>query len=172
MLTGWTQKLLGANQQAIKAYNRMTESSELQKPLSWSSSDFSIDKYNVVFLPGGHEKSVRQQIDSKVVQRQLSRFWSQTRKPSQKHVAAICHGVLALSEASQEIDGHERSLIWDVKSTALPGTMESVAYHGTRLILGDYYKTYGAGSENVETVVRKRMRDPSSQWSHSLSNTP
>ena len=120
---------------------------DYQKPLSWSEPDFTFEPFNLLFFPGGHEKGVRQMIDSAIVHKNLAAYFPQTVKPSSKGVAAICHGVLALSNASSD-DG--KSLLYDASTTTLPGTFESTAYWGTRLFLGDYYKTYGAGSENVE----------------------
>ncbi|TVY17345.1 Uncharacterized protein LARI1_G003465 [Lachnellula arida] len=124
MLKGITQKLLGASKDAINAYKQMCTTPSFQHPLSWTSMDFSLQSYNLVFLPGGHEKGVRQLIDSPCV------------------------------------------------TTALPARFEQVAFWGTRAFLGDYYKTYGAGSENVEESVRKRLDDPDKQYKNSLGMSP
>ncbi|OCL06812.1 thiJ/pfpI-family protein-like protein [Glonium stellatum] len=171
MLTGWTQKLLGANQRTLSLYNSLSSSAEFTQPLAWTSPDFSLDAYQLVFLPGGHEKGVRQVIDSISVHQQLAAYFPQTRKScgGGKAVAAICHGVLGLSEA-KGLDG--RSVLYDVRTTALPGAMEQGIFWITRGVLGDYYKTYGAGSESVEAAVRKRLRDPKKQYKNSLSASP
>ena len=129
----------------------MAKSPAFQAPRSWTDPSFSLDTYDLVFLPGGHEKGVRQLIDSPVVQQQLAVYFPKTRKPSTKTIAAVCHGVLALSEAKLP-DG--KSVMHDTTTTALPSAMEEFAFWGTRLFLGDYYKTYGKGSESVETAVR------------------
>ena len=128
----------------------MITTPEWRSPQPWSVPHFSLDSFSLVFLPGGHEKGVRQVIDSPVIQRALGDYFPQTRKPSKKSAVAICHGVMALCEG-KTADG--KSVLHDATTTALPGTMEGVAYHGTRLFLGDYYKTYGAGSETVEEYV-------------------
>jgi hypothetical protein len=47
-----------------------------------------------------------------------------------------------------------KSVIHECVTTALPARFEQVAFWGTRAFLGDYYKTYGAGSDNVEASVR------------------
>lgn len=127
---------------------------EFQQPLSWSSPEFSFEPYNLIFLPGGHEKSVRQLIDSQIIHRLLASYFPDTAKPSKKTVAAVCHGVMVLSETKRR----DKSVIHECTTTALPARFEQSAYWGTRLFLGDYYKTYGAGSDDVETSVSGRRR--------------
>lgn len=148
-----THTCKGAKAEACKAYHAMKEEEITMKPLAWTDATFSLENYDLLFFPGGHEKGVRQVIDSPVLHKLLAEYFPQTRKPSRKSVAAICHGVLALSESCYA-DG--KSLLHDVTTTTLPASFEGVAYWGTRLFLGDYYKTYGAGSETVETSVQLR----------------
>ena len=129
----------------------MSTDPAIEKPLAWTAPDFSLESYDLVFLPGGHEKGVRQVIESDIVHRHLAEYFPQTRKPSKKAVAAICHGVMVLSETLLP-DG--KSVIHDARTTALPGFMEQAAFWGTRAWLGDYYKTFGASSDTVETSVK------------------
>ena len=96
---------------------------------------------------------MRQVIDSSTVRKHVASYFPKTLKPSDKAVAAICHGVLVVSESTQE-DG--KSVLHNVETTTLLAAFEKTAYWGTRAFLGDYYKTYGAGSEDVETIVRAR----------------
>ncbi|RFU25419.1 hypothetical protein B7463_g10919, partial [Scytalidium lignicola] len=159
----------GATSEAVKIHNDMTTTPEFQSPLSWTSPTFSLAPYSLVFLPGGHEKSVRQIIDSPVLHQHLREYFPQTKKPSNKVVAAICHGVMVLSQTLDEASG--KSVLAECVTTALPARMEQFAFWGTRIVLGDYYKTYGAGSENVEDSVRKRLNDPS-QFKSSLGISP
>jgi len=128
----------------------MTKDPAAEKPLAWSDPDFSLLPFDLLYFPGGHEKSMKQIIDSKPLHEHIAEYFPQTRKPSRKTVAAICHGVQTVSAACLP-DG--RSVLHDVTTTALPGAMESSIYWLTRPFLGDYYKTYGKGSENVETIV-------------------
>lgn len=130
----------------------MATTPDYQHPISWSDKDFSLEKFDLVFLPGGHQSGVRQLIDSDVIHKQLLEYFPNTKKGkgNGKCVAAICHGVMVLSET---LDGSGKSVLKDVTTTALPGGFESVAFWGTRVFLGDYYKTYGVGSENVEDSV-------------------
>jgi ThiJ/PfpI family-like len=144
----------GATSKAVKAYDTMAATPEFQTPLSWSSPTFSLTPYNLIFLPGGHEKGVRQLIDSPIMAQHLASYFPQTIKPSNKNVAAVCHGVLALAVAKlSEGENKGKSILHECVTTALPGTFEGVAFWGTRLFLGDYYKTYGVGSDSVETAV-------------------
>ncbi|KAK5121457.1 hypothetical protein LTR85_005290 [Meristemomyces frigidus] len=166
MLSGWTQKLLGAPAPAIDAYDALTHSSEWQHPMSWMREDFSLTDFDVVFLPGGHDKGVRQILDSARVHQLLAEYFPLTKKPSKKCCAAICHGVQVLAN-STGLSG--KSVLQYVTTTALPGLMESAAYQSTRLFLGDYYKTYGAGTANVEDFVKKSLNDPSKQWRSSAN---
>lgn len=153
MLEGWTQKLLGSNKEAVQLYEAMKADLHSIKPISWSSEGFTLEPYDLVFLPGGHEKGVIQVINSPIVHRLLADYFPQTRKPSRKSCAAICHGVMCLSETT--LPGG-KSAIHDATTTALPGMMEQSIFWATRAILGDYYKTYGACSESVETSVSMR----------------
>ena len=52
-----------------------------------------------------------------------------------KTIAAICHGMLGLSEAKGP-DG--RSVLFDASTAALPGAMEQWIFWATRAVLGDY----------------------------------
>ncbi|KAK3381791.1 class I glutamine amidotransferase-like protein [Podospora didyma] len=159
MLAGITQKLLGAKKSTVELYTKMTQTHEWTLPRSWTAPAFSLAPFDLVFLPGGHDKAVRQIIDSKVMHKLLVDFFPTTRKPSRKAVGAVCHGVMVLSE-SRDANNGGRSVLSDCVTTALPARFEQVAFWGTRVFLGDYYKTYGAGSENVEPSVRKALADP------------
>ena len=155
MAEGWTQKLLGANKGAVELYHSMRKDLQSIQPLSWSTEGFTLEPYDLVFLPGGHEKGVVQVINSPIVHKLLTDYFPKTRKPSKKSCAAICHGVMCLSESTLP-DG--KCAIHDATTTALPGAMEQSIFWATRLVLGDYYKTYGAGSESVEKSVRAKHR--------------
>jgi putative intracellular protease/amidase len=129
----------------------MSATPEWLCPLSWSAPDFTLDSYNLVFLPGGHDKGVRQLLDSPIIHKHLAEYFPKTLKPSTKAVAAICHGVMVLSETK---DKEGKSVIHECVTTALPARFEQVAFWGTRVFMGDYYKTYGPCSDNVEEFVR------------------
>lgn len=134
----------------------MIGSDECKHPLSWTSPGFSLDQFNLVLLPGGHEKGVRQVIDSPEIHKLMLDYFPKTRKPSNKVVGAICHGVMVLSST---IGADGKSVIHECETTSLPGAFESGIFWATRAFLGDYYKTYGAGSENVEDSVSDSKAD-------------
>lgn len=135
-------------------YRKMALSEEMRHPLSWSAPDFTLDSFDLVLFPGGHDKGVRQIIDSPIVHRLVADYFPQTRRPSKKVIAAVCHGVMVLSESK---DAEGKSVIRDCNTTALPAKFEQAAYWSTRAVLGDYYKTYGHGSANVEESVRHNV---------------
>ena len=140
----------GATSKVVQQYNSMATSNEWKHPLAWTATDFTLDDFDLVFLPGGHDKAVSQIIDSSAVRKLLVDYYPKTRKPSHRAIGAVCHGVMVLSNAKGE-DG--RSVLYGCVTTALPARFEQLAYWGTRAFLGDYYKTYGAGSEDVEVSV-------------------
>lgn len=83
---------------------------------------------------------------------------------------------MVLSESTYDSDDvdalHKRkSVLHDVETTALPARFEQVAFQSTRLFLGDYYKTYGVGSDDVEEAVAKKL-DDRSQFKGSLGMSP
>ncbi|KIX02809.1 uncharacterized protein Z518_08752 [Rhinocladiella mackenziei CBS 650.93] len=169
MLSGWTGTLLGANKAAKKVYKSLRDiDSGFQKPLAWKDDSFRLSDYDLVFLPGGHDKGVRQVIDSPRVHELLAAYFPQTQKPSRKSIAAICHGVQILAMASTN---EGKSVLHDVQTTALPALMEQGIFYTTRLFLGDYYKTYGAGTDPVEEIVRKRLSERR-QFASSIRPTP
>lgn len=145
----------------------MQQSEEMLHPLSWSSPGFSLDSYDLVILPGGHEKSVRQVIESATVHKLMLDYFPKTKKPSRKAIAAVCHGVMVLSESK---DATGRSVIHDCITTALPSQFEKTAYWGTRAFLGDYYKTFGHGSEDVQQSVSRRPCLIGIKWSRLTGN--
>ncbi|KAG9240751.1 class I glutamine amidotransferase-like protein [Calycina marina] len=148
ILDGITQKLPGTTAQAVKAYY------------------FSLDGYNLVFLPGGHEKSVRQLIDSPIILKHLASFFPAAKKPSLTSIAAVCHGVMVLSETEV---ADCKSVIYNYDTTALPARFEQVAFWGTRLFMGDYYKTYGAGLTMWKNL---KLANPDKQYKNSLGMGP
>ncbi|RDL34779.1 Class I glutamine amidotransferase-like protein [Venustampulla echinocandica] len=169
LLEGFTQKLLGASKPTLEAYKDMCNTSEFKNPLSWSSPDFTLETYNLVYIPGGHDKGVRQLLDSAIIRTHLATYFPMTRKPSTRSVSAVCHGVQVLAEAEAS-DG--KSILHKCTTTSLPTKFEQLAYWSTKVFMGDYYKTYGSGSANVEEVVRKRLENPDKQFKSSLIPKP
>lgn len=187
MLEGITGTLVGADAQARAAYTDMsTNSTSFKEPRAWTDPSFSMDQYDLVMLPGGHEKTMRQIIESKTLHNHLAQFFPKTLRNAEgpkKTLAAICHGVqilaftpslssstqsypLALDSAHIEpqVASEYKSVIHDCRTTAFPGFMETAIYQATRLFLGDYFKTYGGGSPNVEDYVKCGLDNPEAQF--------
>jgi protease I len=152
MLTGdrlgvW-KSLLKARSDAVAAYDDMLNDASFCNPQSYSSvreTDF-----DALYLPGGHDKAVREYLESESVQALICDFFA-ARKP----IAAICHGVVA---AARSIDPNTgKSVIHDFKTTALLKSQEMAAYKLTRLWMGDYYLTYPGTT--VEDEVRAALSD-------------
>ena len=201
MLEGITGTLLGANAKAKKAYQDIISAPDssqgsIAHPYSWTSPSFSMDDYDMVFLPGGHDKGVRQLIDSEIIHQYIVKYFPKTSRDgkdkSNKVVAAICHGVqvlgftpdpssptpkFPLSDKNTIQQSSFKSIIHACTTTALPSFMESAIYQVTRFFLGDYYKTYGGCTPNVEDYVKAGLDNPSqfqtgpSLWS-GKSGTP
>lgn len=74
----------------------MSSNAEFITSLAWTASSFSLDAYQLVSLPGGHDKGVQQVIDSASILQHLVSYFPQTRKAgdADKTIAAICHSVL------------------------------------------------------------------------------
>ena len=175
MLYGVTGALLGANAEAKAAAVALQTSSESRagsfaKPLAWSREGFSLGDYDLVFLPGGHERGVRQIIGSERMHELLAEYFPLTRRAAaaaetgiqerrkKRAIAAICHGVQVLAfTPSPDVPG--KSIIHDARTTALPHWMEQGIWWLTRLWLGDYYKTFGRGSKSVQQFVEEGLDD-------------
>jgi ThiJ/PfpI family-like len=95
---------------------------------------------------------VQHVIDSASIQQHLVSYFPQTRKAggAGKTIAAICYGVLGLSEVKGP-DG--QSVLFDASTTALPGAIQQGFFWTTRAVLRGHYKTYGARNESVEAAV-------------------
>ena len=168
MLSGISGTLLGANKEAKAAYATLQSKFEGDVKIhSFVDPKFSVDGYDLVFLPGGHDKGIREIIESPRIHELLVSYFPSTQRPSKKSLAAICHGVQVLAAASLP-DG--KSVMHDAKTTALPGFMEQSIFQATRVFMGDYYKTYGASSDSVQVIVTNRLDDPS-QFKNSLNGS-
>jgi protease I len=137
MLTGESlgllKPILQAREDAVIAYRRMEKSPAFNSPLKYT--DVSADDFDGLLLPGGHDKAVKEYLESTVLQKIVVDFFREN-----KPVAAVCHGVLI---PARSIDPQtEKSVIYAYKCTGLLKRQELTAYNLTRLWLGDYYLTY------------------------------
>jgi len=137
MLTGeklgiW-KRVLSARQDAVDAYNELEKTKSFCNPLKYN--DVKEKDFDAILLPGGHDKGVKEYLESEALQKLVVDFFI-----AQKPVAAICHGVvLAARSINPET---EKSVIHNYKTTALLKSQELLAYNMTRLWLKDYYLTY------------------------------
>ena len=130
---GIWKKVLQARKDAVIAYHQMAQSNEFINPISYSAiieSDF-----DGILLPGGHDKGVKEYLESSILQQTVVHFFEK-----QKPVGAICHGVVLLARSISPITN--QSVLYNYKTTCLLKKQEMLAYNMTRLWLGDYYLTY------------------------------
>jgi len=158
MLTGdglgiW-KRVLRARHDAADAYGEMTQAASFNQPAKYS--DIIADDFDALLLPGGHDKRVRDFLESTVLQEAIAEFFT-----SGKPVAAICHGVVAAARSKDPKTG--RSVLHGYRTTSLLKSQEMLAFNMTRLWLKDYYLTYPGLT--VEDEVKATLADYS-QFEH------
>ncbi len=139
---------LRARRDAVIACADMQRDDSFLNPLKYvdaRESDFA-----AIFLPGGHDKGIREYLESNVLQRLVVDFFV-----AKKPVAAICHGVVLVARSINPDTGE--SVIHDYKTTSLLRSQELLAFNMTRLWLQDYYLTYP--DLTVEDEVRSVLSD-------------
>ncbi len=132
----------------MKAYEEMEKSASFSDPLKYS--DLKQENFDAILLPGGHDKGVKEYLESTLLQKLIVDFFS-----LQKPVAAICHGVVLVARS---IDPNtKKSVIYNYKTTSLLKSQELLAFNMTKLWLKDYYLTYP--EITVEDEVRAALCD-------------
>jgi len=145
---GILKPLLKARSDAVAAYDAMVEDPSFRNPLDYATARH--EGFNALYLPGGHDKGVKEYLESELIQNLVVDFFA-----AEKPVAAICHGVIV---AARSIDPNTgKSVIHDFKTTALLKSQEMAAYNLTRLWMGDYYLTYPG--KTVEDEVKSVISD-------------
>lgn len=130
---GIFKPILQAREDAVNACIEMESSESFCNPLKYS--DVCAEYFDALMLPGGHDKGVKEYLESEVLQSIVVNFFA-----TQKSVSAICHGVVL---AARSIDTESnKSVIYKYKTTSLLNSQELLAYNLTRLWLNDYYLTY------------------------------
>ena len=150
LLTGVIFGQLGAKPDALAAYRELEKDEAFRHPIPTVSID--TQAYDVLLLPGGHAKGMRQYLESKVVQQKALEFLKQN-----KVVGAICHGVLVLARTIDPETG--RSVLYGRKLTGLTKRLERAGYYLTSWRLGDYYRTYPVYVEDETVKVLKERSD-------------
>ena len=145
---GLLRSALMARQDAVDAFHKMEKSSAFCNPLNYS--DLQETEFDAIFLPGGHDKSVKEYLESEILQKLIVGFFK-----NKKPVGAICHGVVL---AARSIDSETgKSVLYNYKTTALLKSQELLAYNLTRAWLKDYYLTYPGLT--VEDEVKSFLSD-------------
>lgn len=146
---GFWKFLLRARKDAVEAYSELEKCHSFNNPIKYS--DLKAADYDALFLPGGHDKGVKEYLESKDLQNLVVAFFN-----LDKTVGAVCHGVVLVARSIDPIT--KKSVISDYKTTALLESLELTAYKLTKKKLGDYYLTYpGTTVENeVKSVLSKQ----------------
>jgi putative intracellular protease/amidase len=147
LLTGVVFGKLGAWPEPIAFYRELEAAAAFVSPIRWS--ECSPERFEALFLAGGHAPGMRQYLGSDSVQRMTAAFFA-----SPRPIAAICHGVLVAAR-SKTAAGH--SVLHGLRTTCLPKYMERGAYLATFWRRGRYYRTYPA---YVEDEVRAALARP------------
>ena len=145
---GIWKSVLQARQDAVNAYYEMEKSKSFCNPLNYL--DARENNFDAIYLPGGHDKGVKEYLESEVLQQLVVDFFV-ARKP----VGAICHGVVLAARSINPETG--KSVIYNYKTTSLLKSQELLAYNLTRLWLKDYYLTYPGLT--VEDEVKSALSD-------------
>lgn len=133
LITGVIFGQLGAKPEAISYYRELEKSEEFLNPITYNQ--IIPDDFDLLHLPGGHAKGMRQYLESKLLQQKVEAFYK-----SNKLIGSICHGGIVLSRTIDSSTG--KSIIHSKKMTALTKSLEGIAYYITFWKLGDYYRTY------------------------------
>lgn len=146
---GIWKPVLRAREDAVTAFDAMEQSESFNNPSKYS--DVTEAQYDAILLPGGHDKGVKEYLESEILQQLVVAFFN-----AGKPVAAICHGVILVARS---IDPQtSQSVIHKYKTTSLLKSQELLAYQMTRLWLQDYYLTYP--EMTVEDEVKSILFDP------------
>ena len=130
---GIWKHVLKARKDAVKAYGEMIQSEEFNNPKRYS--EINVEDYLGLILPGGHDKGMKEYLESQILQKAVTGFFK-----SNKPIGAICHGLVL---AARSIDSEtNKSIIANYKVTSLLKYQELLVYNMTRLWLKDYYLTY------------------------------
>lgn len=146
---GLLKGVLAAREDARMAYHELKKSKEFNSPINYES--ISETDFDGILLPGGHDKLVKEYLESSILQDVIVRFFAKN-----KPVAAVCHGVVLLARS---IDPKtQKSVLFNYKTTSLLKSQERAGYNLTRLWMKDYYLTYP--DITVEDEVRSVLENP------------
>ncbi|MCK5906824.1 MAG: DJ-1/PfpI family protein, partial [Flavobacteriales bacterium] len=101
--------VLKARQDAVDAYWEMYESIEFSNPIKYE--DIIESDYAGIFLPGGHDKKVKEYLESEVLQNIIPKFFNNNKK-----VGAVCHSLMLLARSKNPET--KKSVIYDYNTTS------------------------------------------------------
>jgi len=140
---GPAKSILRADARGRDAYARLVEDPAFNRPLAYQ--DMRMADFSCLHLPGGHAPGMKELLESPAVHRVIADFFA-----ANKPVAAVCHGVVAVSRSRTE---DLTPVLRGRKTTALPERMELAAWRLTRRWMGDYYRTYPITVQAEVTVA-------------------
>jgi len=144
------KSFLVAQKSARDTYRALLQDKAFQNPIHYD--DICVDDFTAILLPGGHAKGIIPYLESTTLQAAIARFFA-----ADKPVAAICHGVVAVSRAKNPETG--KSVLWGRKTTALLRRQERLAYHITKHKVADYFLTYPVTVQDEVTATLKSPDD-------------
>lgn len=147
---GIWKPILKARKDAVDAYGEMQKSRAFNSPIAYSETN--VADFDGLILPGGHDKGVKEYLESKKLQDAVVAFFR-----ANKPVGAICHGVVLAARSIDPVSN--QSVLFNYKTTSLLKSQEMLAYNMTRLWLNDYYLTYP--ELTVEDEVKSVLADAS-----------
>lgn len=147
---GFWKFLLQARQDAVSAYADLEKNESFCNPLKYA--DVQELDFDAIFLPGGHDKGVKEYLESNVLQNLIVDFFK-----AAKPVGAICHGVVLVSRSINPET--KKSVLYKYKTTSLLKSQEITAYKLTKSRLKEYYLTYP--NLTVEDEVKSTLCDRS-----------
>lgn len=146
---GLFKKLLQADKKAIQNYNELIKSKEFNRPIKYK--EIAVKDFIGIYLPGGHDKRVREYLESTILQNTIADFFLANKK-----IGAICHGALLVARSKNAQTG--KSVLYNRKTTALLKIQELSAYSLTKWWLKDYYLTYP--EITIEDEIKTYLKSP------------
>lgn len=130
----------------VALYRELEVAPERRAPIRWA--DIDPTRHAGLVLPGGHwRRGMRQYLEGAALQSAVVAMVRAGRP-----VGAICHGGVVLARSIDPATG--ASVLAGRRVTALLRSSELTAFWLTRLVLGDYYRTY---PETVESEVTRAV---------------
>ncbi len=139
LITGVIFGQLKAKPKAIEFFRELEKTQEFQQPMLFS--EIKASDFDLLHLPGGHAKGMRQYLESTILQQKVLEFYT-----ADKIMGSICHGSIVLARTINPETG--KSIVFNRVITGLIKRLEKVAFYITSWKLGDYYRTYPEYTED------------------------